>query len=531
MHVTDGVFMVADVSNPADPAIISELTTPGGWYGGVAVSGNYAYHGTRDSGFLVIDITDPNNPFFLATYDPGNDVEIEDVYLDADLAFLSENQRGFEILDISVPSNPQSIAVIDPPGDGYVSDIIVYDNHCIVADKSEGFHIYNIENPASPVFVVTVDTPNIARRLAISGTILYVADENGSGLRIYGISDIANPQFELALDCGNATAVTISGDRAYVVDCAGSYIYGVDRELVVLDITDTDAPVEIGREVTGGAVFGVEIVGDFAFVADANNTGLKIYDISSPTSPLFISSCDYTSALGMDLKDNYAYLADYGKMQIVDFLDPNNPIRVAEVSFPGLSFSIVARNDYAYIADINNSIRVVDISDPTDPAIVTSVDLNDYARAVAIQNSFLYAANENDGLAIIDMTDPTSPVYIKNIDVVGKVRGVATFNNRCYFTDNDGMFHVADISTPSEASIIGSYDIGLDGENILLDGNYTYVGSDGRDGIAIVNIADPFSVFVTHRIDTKGFAKDIAKASSGEIIVADYFAGLAIIED
>jgi hypothetical protein len=84
-------------------------------------------------------------------------------------------------------------------------------------------------------------------------------------------------------------------------------------------ITQTEEP-------TSGYAWDVQIVGNYAYVADLDS-GLQIIDISNPAAPTFKGNYDTSGyAYGVQIVGNYAYVADYeGGLQILDVSDFTNP--------------------------------------------------------------------------------------------------------------------------------------------------------------------------------------------------------------
>ncbi len=75
---------------------------------------------------------------------------------------------------------------------------------------------------------------------------------------------------------GSAIGVSVEGNYAYVADD--------DNGLVIVDITDKNAPTLKGSYDTAGYAFDVSVEGDYAYVADGAN-GLLILDKHNlPTS-------------------------------------------------------------------------------------------------------------------------------------------------------------------------------------------------------------------------------------------------------
>jgi len=82
------------------------------------------------------------------------------------------------------------------------------------------------------------------------------------------------------------------GGATYAVAVSGNYAYiGQGQDIVVLDVSSPDSPVELGRVTTSGFVYDVAVSGDYAYVADYPN-GLVIVDISDKSAPTIAGSYD-----------------------------------------------------------------------------------------------------------------------------------------------------------------------------------------------------------------------------------------------
>ncbi|MTJ18715.1 DUF4347 domain-containing protein, partial [Dolichospermum sp. UHCC 0299] len=86
------------------------------------------------------------------------------------------------------------------------------------------------------------------------------------------------------------------------------------------------APTLVGNYDTSGEARGVQVVGNYAYVAD-RDSGLQIIDISNPTTPTLKGNYN-TSGAAEDVQvvGNYAYVADYESgLQIIDISNPTTP--------------------------------------------------------------------------------------------------------------------------------------------------------------------------------------------------------------
>ncbi|WP_414524148.1 Calx-beta domain-containing protein, partial [Umezakia ovalisporum] len=87
----------------------------------------------------------------------------------------------------------------------------------------------------------------------------------------------------------------------------------------IIDISNPANPTRTGGYDTSGSAYGVEVVGNYAYVAD-DIAGLQIIDISNPANPTRTGGYDTTgNAYGVQVLGNYAYVADRDAgLQIID---------------------------------------------------------------------------------------------------------------------------------------------------------------------------------------------------------------------
>jgi hypothetical protein len=113
---------------------------------------------------------------------------------------------------------------------------------------------------------------------------------------------------------------------------SGNYAYVVGDTLEIIDISN---PVQSLYKSNYGIVWGndIKIVGNYAYVADVIE-GLKILDISNPTTPI-LKSTSYTYGMpeSVEVVGNYAYVAVSGSrypynfgLIVLDISNPNTPI-------------------------------------------------------------------------------------------------------------------------------------------------------------------------------------------------------------
>jgi hypothetical protein len=138
------------------------------------------------------------------------------------------------------------------------------------------------------------------------------------------------------------------GGAIYAAEPSGNYGYvGQGQDFVVLDISDSAAPSELGRLVTAGLVSDITVSGDYAYVADLDN-GLVIVDISNKAAPVLAGSYDTAgNAHDVSVSGDYAYVADQDKgLVIVDISNKTAPVLAGSYDTTGWAYGVSASGDY-----------------------------------------------------------------------------------------------------------------------------------------------------------------------------------------
>ena len=146
------------------------------------------------------------------------------------------------------------------------------------------------------------------------------------GLDIIDISNLSRPVKVGNFDAGGfANRVDVSGNYAYIT---------TGKELVIVDVSDPALPVGVSRYFATGSVSDVQVKGNYAYLAigycmDCNI--LEVIDVSSPSSPFLAGQCSTPGrhyATSVFVRGSYAYLALDFALYIFDITDPTTPLFV-----------------------------------------------------------------------------------------------------------------------------------------------------------------------------------------------------------
>ncbi len=265
---------------------------------GIFVLGDYAYTAEAGLGMAITDVSDPENPVTVGSYDTsGYGV---DIFAEGDYAYLADGSGGLKIFDVSTPSSPSKLGTYSTSG---AEDVLVEGQYAYLADGSNGLKIIDISTPATPSLVGSYNSlSSSSQGIAKKGDYVYLANYL-AGLVVMDVSTPAAPSFVRTKSTASTMDVTVCGDYAYTAS------YGLG--MYVLDLSNPANPSIVGSLDTPGSAYGVHCLENTVFIADYNK-GLRVINVEDPTSPVEIGFFDTNGdsedvfALG-----GYVYVADH----------------------------------------------------------------------------------------------------------------------------------------------------------------------------------------------------------------------------
>jgi hypothetical protein len=424
-YVADNGFglRVVEITNPASLAIVGSVKTPAsssqsdsGPYG-VAVDGSLAFVADGFGGLQVADISDPGSPAIVGALfvAGGRSVAVSGSY-----AYVAG--AGLAVIDISNPTSPPYVGSAQVP----ITDLTVTGTYAYVAGGS--FQVIDISDPSAPTVVGTAGFPIIsAAGVAVSGSYAYVTDPSGydpdftqSGqLRIIDISNPASPTLVGSVHSTGGkvfsssplSGVAVSGDYVYIACPDGNDPLMGPGSLQVVDVSRPTGPSTVATvPVPEFPCYSVAISGPYAYVTGwketiitypvfsiVATTGLRVIDISHPTSPVIVGNLTLTGSewYQMAVGGTYLYVAGSPGLRVIDVANPASPSIVA--TNLGSSRDVAIQGSYAYLSG-GTEIRIVDIHNPLSPTTKGPLGyLSGGTSAVATNSSFLFVSGELTG--------------------------------------------------------------------------------------------------------------------------------------
>lgn len=333
--------------------------------------------------------------------------------------------------------------------------------------------------------VATYNTEGTALHCAYQSNYLYIADTNGGGASnlsflILDVSDIDNPTKAGGLALLTSYKVHVSGSYAYVA-CNDGTGYGCK----IIDISTPTSPSQTGTMITTQGR-GIYTSGNYAYLGSylASN-GFHVYDITSksgnkaPSATLNIAYCQSVFVSG-----NYCYVATaQNGLKIIDISSPTSPSVVATYDDGTDILDVYVSGNYAYLAyNAAKKMVVLDITDPTNPSLSGSISSSVAVKGVFYNNNYVHTANYTNGLKVYNVSDKVTPVLSETYST-GDAEGLCIDGDYAFVADGTNGIIILNIEDYAEDDLTYKIRIG------------TYPGTENTDYWEFDSDGDPMPSF------------------------------------
>jgi hypothetical protein len=427
---------VFDVSSPLAASEVAAGDGLGGT--AVTVADDYAYVLAGEQGLRVVDVTVPLAPVELAHVPlPGYAV---DVAVSGDLAYVAGEGGGLHSVNVADPTAPVAVGALPAPG--YPVDVAPLGEppgHVVVADGVGRLTIVDASNPPAPVQVSAYALRGLPGGVAVADSLAFVADQLTPGLEIVDLASVTQPVEAGFLELpAPVFDVATAGNRVYIAD---GYLYEdgepVAGGLRMVDVAELNALREVGFWDMPGQGLTVATGDDIAFVG-SSDSGMRIVEVVDPQHPVELGFVATRGPVtGLDVDGNYTYLADgWGQsLRIVDTADLRAPVETGFYYVAGLTDGVAAVEDsYVCVTDWTEGLHVLDVADPTAPKEIAFWPIPGSAMAVVVVDGQLYVAAGDGGLFTLTFVpperavqSPASPATLASAPPVGAFRPEGEF--------------------------------------------------------------------------------------------------------
>jgi len=497
-------LLVLNVSNPANPAVVSQLYFPG-WsvyhpiLGGIPerdieVEGDYAYMTSPCEGMKIIDISDPVRPVLVGSYDIADSCEALWEIIPTGGFLYAASYQGLEILDVSTLSNPHRVAGL-PAAFRYMSTLAIKGSTLYLGGV-EGLEVVNIADPLNPSMVATYDIHCL--NISVRNNWAYLDGENGQ-LIVADISNPASPQFVDTVDCsGTLGTACVYGSYLYIgIDSLGGSSFASRfNTLGIFSLANPASPSQVGKlALPSSGLINITVTGTRAYLSGWN--GIAIVNVANPAAPSLLGTYGPQVGSNIAVSGNLAYFPGRDTLYILDVANPSRPTISGRCTLgpPITDWRIAVAGGYAYLYGHGAGMRIINVLHPQLP-FVEGQYACDFLE-IAVRDTLVYGVG-GDSLRIISVVDPAHPVQVGQYQLnnAWSFLGIVVQNDQAYIAINNNMeskngLLVVDISDPTAPDSLGSYyDYPvdpIDGGDIEIRDTCAYVWGCPN----VINISDP----------------------------------------
>jgi len=336
------------------------------------------------------------------------------------------------------------------------------------------------------------------------------------------------------------------GGQSLTVAVEGSIAYlGVGPRLVTLDVSASDTPQPLGQsDVLPGVVRDIAVVEGMAYIA-AGDAGLRVLDVSDPTSPHETGSAPTAmEAQVVSVQDRIAYVAEgeceggdcRGSLRAIDISAPSDPQPIGFLEMPSSVNNMVVVENYVYIAH-NEGLQVVDVSDPAQPHAVGAFTRRGMAKDIAIAGEFAYVISGPQVL-VMDLSSPADPQEIGSSSMMFSANVAVVAGDYLYVSDGfcefgqcGSQLRALDVSDSDlgELREAGSLDLADLAVDVVVADGLAYVVT-WESGLSIVDLVDPANPHTVGTFNTLGSMMDVAVSGGYAYVTSGGENGLLVLE-
>ena len=361
----------------------------------------------------------------------------------------------------------------------------------VLFQASNMMKIYDISNPANPSQAGSLSTANRPTCVFVSGIYAYILTGNDNTMTIYNVSNLASPSQVGSVNTDSyPTSVRISGIYAYVTN-AGS------NTITVYNVSNPASPFNVSSAGTGSSPNNVYISGNYAYVTNSLSNSMFIYDISNPVSVTHVGSAS-TGTLPecVTVSGNFAYVMNNAtnNMTIYNVSNPANPVQVGSISTgSGPVWSFIA-GSYMYVANFgSNSMMTYSLSNPASPSLLNSMNTGSQPSNVTVSGNYAYVMNYSDKtLQAFQVKCLQSDLSFQDGEAILSVPPWITSGNNIY-NSVSGNVGIGTRNPGQKLDVVGSVKItdGNQSAGKILTSDTNGVASWKRSDFSLLTSSDP----------------------------------------
>ena len=433
----------------------------------------------------LLSFADPDNPRVLS------EIQLSSMAGQAQLAgsLLYINSTGaFEVWDISNPTSPALRGRIPYGiGDFWVNDTFLY------FIKNDTFKVLSVADPASPRLIGCYRDSGYF--LAATPTTAVLGDPD-AGLYFVDITNPASPR-----RVGSFPAEIPRSAAARGSLCCATFESRVEPypiRFITIDLTDPASPRQLGQLNNAGG-YDLYLDSSLAFASGrgVSDEPFHIISIQDSTSPSLVgqyaTTTRYSYGVWASLRADRAFVADeWDGLAVVNVASLSNPQLDTFVLVAASAEDVFVDGNICYVADGQAGLKILDVSDPTNPRQIGEVDTAyevSTSYSVVARDSFAYTSFYYPWFRSVDVSDPASPRIVGGCFPPEEEPQAMILRDSLVYVVLHSRFEVLSVARPREPRLIGSCRAGSENWGVELQDTLSYIGS--WSGLVVVNVARP----------------------------------------
>ena len=308
------------------------------------------------------------------------------------------------------------------------------------------------------------------------------------GFEVIDVSDPAEPDGLAVLPCVNVfSQLAVSGNHAYLSSWG--------TELIIVDLSDETAPVQVGTLEIPGEIEDMIAASGHLYVTGFTGSGnaLRVYDLATPAAPSLVAT----------------------------IADANYDGELSVTTGPGgNTLTSINRDDHLLVATIDT---------PGSPVLRSDTVLADTHGWHCVEGGMVYLQYDDDSVGVVDISDPTAPVERGKLAAGTLDYPLAMDYGEGYLCviGDSGGFWIVDVSNPDALSVTATLEIPVDGADVFYRDKYAHVSCE-ENGMLVVELMDPADPVIMGLLQPVGEAGKIRLLRNLFLVVCDPASGLTV---
>lgn len=260
----------------------------------VAFSEDAVFVAQNFVGMTALDIRDPASPKTICSIAAEKAQPLALEMLRPGVMLEADRFRGLVVWDVSKPHNP--VILGQAPVPGIATQVQGFESrgrpYAALACGAEGVVIAELNDLTRPAVVGRFNTDrDYTKDLAVSGSLLFSADNTQGGLKVIDIGRPAAPQLLLKIQMnGFCDALTVEKDLLIGnYRTRGTRLFHIDRKPAVDDLESTPAITYLCGVFRGSEYSRKAALLDSWMIVANDVTGVELYDLHLPAIPVLVS--------------------------------------------------------------------------------------------------------------------------------------------------------------------------------------------------------------------------------------------------